>query len=899
MKINFPLIPQNLIMKNGLLLDETIQAILESKVTFEQMQKENKKINLLEDKAHDYVGASQRKFVAEVTNWGVPRAERLAEGYEIGSLNDAGIGTFDAFRDAAAKYWTIEEETKGTSLEFINKSFGASIDLGIPFDMFVGGSIYNPIPAHNSNPYFEVDQTVILWASKKQFEQDYVVPGSEWVYPTYMPHLWKKYIGGNADPESPDYDPMKGVIKEFVDYEYFVFNVPTLLNKNKTDGLVIGGQQYASVRPEYNFYIRSYERTMHPIPTPGINERNLPNLYALLLQKNNQKNNPHFQQHITLGGALDFNKTPSPTSPADLTGSPPKNIKNHGIQYFAEWGRAAEKVGDGLVDVTASGNKFKNMILPHASVPSLKEYSDRKELFPMFVDLEVSMDKTAALSDLLKEMGLLDKFVLEVAKNVTLNSGYEIQTFEEATETAILPDDAAEGTVVKHVASTQRENKVWSVTKWLEKIAMVNLETGMYNPVGSTDEEIEALKQIIVMDDGTIEASQTVAPENKFYQSLMGVIFLEKLKGFMKDKFQTYRELMKGRSNHSETILYRIEKWKVDETGDPLGEVLQNFWFPNISEQDVAKIVDTQVKYGERYKYIVYAYQAVVKSSYSYENLTVGDSAAIFTVHQQPELILVEQQVYEDTHIMMDSAPVPPDLQIIPYFADSHNLLLNMNASVGEYLLQPISIYPEDEETIHKLREAQKIDPSAPLLYKNDDALGDNGYFEVYRLNYQPTNWYDFASGLVGRMRPPDGRLKASSASVKDSIHENQKYYYMIRMIDGHGHHSNPSPIYEVELVNDNGAVYFNKQVVDFATKEPKHPSKPMRRLIQIKPAFNQHFADVDEDLPSAFDVSNFDIGDAISPFGKKYKIRFVSKKTGRKFDVNVRVKKKIEKGIQ
>ena len=152
MKINFPLIPQNLIMKNGLLLDETIQAILESKVTFEQMQKENKKINLLEDKAHDYVGASQRKFVAEVTNWGVPRAERLAEGYEIGSLNDAGIGTFDAFRDAAAKYWTIEEETKGTSLEFINKSFGASIDLGIPFDMFVGGSIYNPIPAHNSNP---------------------------------------------------------------------------------------------------------------------------------------------------------------------------------------------------------------------------------------------------------------------------------------------------------------------------------------------------------------------------------------------------------------------------------------------------------------------------------------------------------------------------------------------------------------------------------------------------------------------------------------------------------------------------------------------------------------------------------------------------------------------------
>ena len=93
--------------------------------------------------------------------------------------------------------------------------------------------------------------------------------------------------------------------------------------------------------------------------------------------------------------------------------------------------------------------------------------------------------------------------------------------------------------------------------------------------------------------------------------------------------------------------------------------------------------------------------------------------------------------------------------------------------------------------------------------------------------------------------------------------------------------------------------MYFNNPVVDFATQEPKHPSKPMRRLIQIKPAFSQRFADVDEDLPSAYDVSDFNIGDKISPFGKKYKIRFVSKKTGRKFDVNVRVKKKIEKGIQ
>ena len=89
-----------------------------------------------------------------------------------------------------------------------------------------------------------------------------------------------------------------------------------------------------------------------------------------------------------------------------------------------------------------------------------------------------------------------------------------------------------------------------------------------------------------------------------------------------------------------------------------------------------------------------------------------------------------------------------------------------------------------------------------------------------------------------------------------------------------------------------------NKRVVDFLPHEPKSVSKPMRRLVEIKAALGQTFADFDDDAETAFDVTNISLGENISPWGKKFKFRFISKKTGKKIDFNMTFKTKMEKGV-
>jgi len=118
-------------------------------------------------------------------------------------------------------------------------------------------------------------------------------------------------------------------------------------------------------------------------------------------------------------------------------------------------------------------------------------------------------------------------------------------------------------------------------------------------------------------------------------------------------------------------------------------------------------------------------------------------------------------------------------------------------------------------------------------------------------------------------------------------------------MVDTHSHISNPTVIYEIEMIEDRGAHYFTKKIVELKPREPRMPSKPCRRLIEIKPALDQQFMDMESfgDMESAFNVDAPRLGNAISPWDKKFKIRFVSRKTGKKLDLNLTCKVKLEKG--
>ena len=127
-----------------------------------------------------------------------------------------------------------------------------------------------------------------------------------------------------------------------------------------------------------------------------------------------------------------------------------------------------------------------------------------------------------------------------------------------------------------------------------------------------------------------------------------------------------------------------------------------------------------------------------------------------------------------------------------------------------------------------------------------------------------------------------------------DFIIPNRKFYYMFRAVNVHNHKSNPTIVYEVELIQDADD---SKVMVDqfhFETPSTYMNTKKFNSLFQIDPALQQRL--LDNEQPSIYNKSsvkgtleNIKLGNAEdSIWGRNFKIRIASTTTGRKIDFNV-----------
>ena len=138
--------------------------------------------------------------------------------------------------------------------------------------------------------------------------------------------------------------------------------------------------------------------------------------------------------------------------------------------------------------------------------------------------------------------------------------------------------------------------------------------------------------------------------------------------------------------------------------------------------------------------------------------------------------------------------------------------------------------------------------------------------------------------------------------SYVDDMQPNTRYYYMFRSIDIHGHYSYPSEIYEIELIDDSGAVYPRVRVVDPASMQNRKASqKNLKRFLQIKPQLSQRLFNVNETfaLLDQDETASAPVADTIALgykeekiWDRKFKVRLTSKKSGKKIDLNIIFKK-------
>lgn len=455
---------------------------------------------------------------------------------------------------------------------------------------------------------------------------------------------------------------------------------------------------------------------------------------------------------------------------------------------------------------------------------------------------------------------------------------------------------------------------------------------------------------------------QFIGSKKSSFKSIISLIkFLGGIKAIIAENHRNYHDLLSLKEAHSDLLYYRIEK-----RSTKTGEIIQNFFImpqdfdPDKGFDPKVRFVDTHVKYGQSYDYEIFAVKAVVGTEYKMQIMQTSDQQPLFdanveqdvqlnneiisgdkitTIQDQtidavldlyplfnpstqeadtrvmpvkvmlrPTIKIVEVPMHtEQDVIIADYPPMPPLVNMYPLNGKNNKILMTLETQTGDRELVPQPVEVEDTAYFVTERFSQKreiVYPGGEYVYptirfKSDD---DSSSYEIYRIEGSvPTSYGSFRGKLhksLNKMAP------IPESGFEDTIQVNKKYYYLFRSRDMHGNVSNPSPIYEVEMVQASEGVFYpiiNVVDIEYLEKQAmldkdsslSKGKRSLNKTIQIFPADQQIFVNNEESLING-ETANIPDKDPVLGiadkriWNKRFKFRFTSRHTGKSIDLNV-----------
>ena len=380
---------------------------------------------------------------------------------------------------------------------------------------------------------------------------------------------------------------------------------------------------------------------------------------------------------------------------------------------------------------------------------------------------------------------------------------------------------------------------------------------------------------------------------------------------------RTLEQIFNGANAHTETLLYVVRKKASPQaTGS-----LQTFYIsPEFNTDFPSVYIDAQVKYGKEYYYEIDRVALVFGNKYEYIRATPG--AAPTSLENPPaggwsaspynwntakvkysnvpsvKALLLPYTNGPIEAILEDRPPVPPEISFYPYKGINNKLKILLNSSTGKMSAPPVSILESDQAYFLNLYHSQTGDFSittydalkaqgVKLDFRSDDPVDA---YELFRLDTAPQSYQSFAGSEI-----PIDPVNGIPGAYEDTIIPNTKHYYCARSLDIHGNRSNPTHIYEIEIVDNNGQIFVKQRV--FSYDPPKEDFvKEGRRFIYIEPSFANVVLDP-ANIPASPSLAvpppNSLLGSTSvdTVWGKEFKVRITSTKTGRKVDLNLTFK--------
>ena len=805
----------------------------------------------------------------------------------------------DNFRYAAQKYWY----GSGPTINF------TKIDLlpnhEVPFEIRVSHPTVNEdgvLPSIVQNIHLLPNKDLFLNKSGN-FDRS----------------MWYVYVNGGA-VGNQTFQPLVELDKNFQDHT-FEHRLPI------EDEISVLAKK-ASISINYNFHIREFEAVSSSRKLP---ETIIPNVYAMIAHIENLAGNPHVESLNKLDGMLE-NILIAQSNGESLT-------FRDNAQYFDEWAKNAQNVSESwkaemarrFGDIMFSGEELDSGLLDLAK--------EREKTYPFSIQVDFTTDSTTEFTQILRDSLLSKNFSATLVRDLISHQENFNNSIKEQ-DYALCRKFNSVNPLIDSISL-----RTWDVTEWWMKLEQQlqnntltfgngtsiqdptkNINTDLGSALAQQVQQVQTeagqlasdnqaqpfsvLQGLQPADFGTFLDAYPDLKESEehdpFYVQLLRVIFAGKMRKFVKKHLRDYCAILSGEQSYSEPVMYRISKHAALPSGQVLSAPTQNFYFPNSNDIDVISFVDTQIKYNRSYVYKIWSYYVIVGNEYRYLGIPPiplspnrivpidNNEVASFKVKTIPKLTMVEieQQTFDAVRLM-DDPPLPPMVDFIPYIGNDRKLGISLCNSLGEIRMDPVAIEPTDSKEIDMiLRKQQSQD--GRIRYAGDDSIDQ---FEIFRTRTHPSSYEDYEDNklaIISTMVASNNIQRTSEVTFVDNLVPNVKYYYVFRAKDVHGHKSNPTEIYEVELVNNSGATYPMIRTVDFLRKEEKIPTKEFKKYLRINVAAPQKTINLEKSKLSQNNESITTAPNYIalgsrdeSVFGRRFKIRITSKTSGKKIDVN------------
>lgn len=596
---------------------------------------------------------------------------------------------------------------------------------------------------------------------------------------------------------------------------------------------------------EYNFYIKEYENSISSsvIPTSIV-----PNYYATETYLNTEESD-RIKNFVSLDNRLVVTE---------------QSILD--TKYFKDYANTIKNIE---LDEISSLSKISNyMIDSYFSNDKNNQLSS--ENFPYAAKLSFSNYENDSLISLIEEKKL-DTLVVNnshylFANKTNLTSDEQFYVVEE-TITKTLSDS---GNYIDY------DGESYDITTKLtssSEIVSNTLHENIFNFI--TDEQ--TTKGFVVYKNQDLAF---LNPENKKYLNLLKkpiavfpyLAISAGINKICKEKIN-YINVINSIELDVYPLCYQVEKVSGNTT-DSIISIARN------STNSEITLNDTQLTYGKDYQYKIYAVSLINTFGYMFDNIQYNSTTPSVTgqVSLKEDCKIYKTLVIDENFQIIDNPPTPVDVNIVPYIGVPNKLLFLLNTQNASYFDFAKPIRQQENDFFTKIRKKQNNNLKKVYF----ETVEDLQAVQIFRFEIAPKKYQDFSNNLYKIV----SFKGLSSNSFVDTLEQNKKYYYTFRSIDVHDNISNPTEVFEVQIINNDGALYPIIKIFDMSVKNDFNYQKSFKKYLSINPSLLFTEIQKNED-------GTVSIGTNSGLWQQRFKIRVTSKQSGKQFDVNLTYGKK------